>query len=78
MAGLDEVQVTAVDAPPTAVTVAVSGSVWPSISAGVAGVMATAVTAGGGLTVTEAVPLLVPSKVEVAVIVTVPGVTPCT
>jgi hypothetical protein len=76
--GSDEVHVTAVDAPPTAVTVAVSGRVCPTFTAGVAGVMATAVTAGAGFTVTVVVPLFVPSKVEVAVMLALPTVTPCT
>lgn len=76
--GSDDVQVTAVDAPPTAVTVAVSGRVCPTFTAGAEGVMATAVTAGGGFTVTVVFPLFVPSKVEVAVMVALPTATPCT
>jgi hypothetical protein len=51
MAAFELLQVTAVDAPPTTATVAVSGSVCPTTTVGVAGVIVTETTAGLGLTV---------------------------
>lgn len=75
MAVLEEDHVTAVEAPPTTSTVAVSVRFCPTTTAGAVGAMDTEVTAGLGFTVTEADPLFVGSKVEVAVMVTVPTAT---
>ena len=72
---LDDDHVTAVEAPPTTLTVAVRVRFCPTTTAGAVGAMATEFTAGFGLTVTEAVPLFVASKVDVAVMVAVPTAT---
>jgi hypothetical protein len=75
---LELLHVTAVDAPPTTETVAVSGTFCPTMIVGVAGVIATDTTAGFGLTVTDADALFVASKLDVAVIVADPTATACT
>lgn len=72
------VHVTAVDAPPTAVTVAVSCDVVPTINAAGAADSTTDVTAGAMFTVSVALPLLVASNADVAVIVAVPALTAVT
>jgi hypothetical protein len=78
MVGADEVQVTAVDAPPVTLTVAMRGTVAPTATDGFAGAMATEFTAGRGLTVTTAEADRALSTVEVAVMVAVPTATPVT
>jgi hypothetical protein len=77
-ATLDDVQVTLVDAPPTAETTAVSNCVAPTATVALVGVMATTLMAGRGLTVTNDDALFRPSKVDVAVMVADPTVTPDT
>ena len=72
------VQVTAVDAPPTTVTVAVRGTFCPTMTVGAAGVIATETTSGFGLTVICAAALFVASNVDVAVIVAEPAVSAVT
>ena len=76
--GLDETHVTAVGAPPTTATVAVSARFCPTTTVGAAGVIETETTAGRGLTVTCADPLLEASNVDVAVMLALPTATPCT
>lgn len=71
-------QVTASAAPPTTVAVAVSCDVVPTINAAGAAEIATDVTAGAGATVIAALPLLVASNVDVAVIVAFPTPTAVT
>lgn len=72
------VHVTVVAAPPTAVTVAVSCDVVPTISAGSGEFTVTDCTAGCGVTVSATDPALVLSNDEVAVMVAFPGETPVT
>jgi len=78
IAGFDVVQVTDVEAPPTAVTFAVNACVPPTLMLAFAGVIVTALTAGRTFTVIDCVALLLASAVALAVIVAEPGVTPCT
>lgn len=70
--------VTAVDAPPTAVTFAANCAVVPTMMAACGLVTVTELTAGRGFTVRRVLPLLVASNVDVAVIVTCPGATAVT
>jgi hypothetical protein len=71
-------QVTVVAAPPTAVTVAASCDVVPTMSAASGEVTATDCTAGAGVTVSAADPALDASKVDVAEMLTDPGATAVT
>lgn len=71
------VHVTAVDAPPTAVTTAVSACVPFTASVAATGVAVMSVTAGRTFTVTDAVADFVASAVEVAVIDVAPAATAC-
>ena len=72
------VQVRSVTAPPVTFTTAFSCAVVPAMRAAGGDVRVTERTAGLGSTVTFVLPLLVLSKVEVAVIVVVPTVRPVT
>jgi hypothetical protein len=78
IAAFELLHVTAVEAPPTTATVAVSGVLWPTTTDGAAGVIVTETTAGRGLTVIAAVAVFVASNVDVAVIVAFPTATACT